>query len=97
MLYTRLHGTIIVQTDLIYLSIFSCRKFCAKHNIFMVGFSSFGSPDLPWGEKLPHILVDETLKEIAKKHNQTTACVVLAWQVQRGVGLIPKVRENTRD
>ena len=60
----------------------------------MVGFSSFGSPDLPWGEKLPHILVDETLKEIAARHGQTTAAVVLRWQMQRGVGVIPKVQEK---
>jgi len=66
------------------------RKFCSLHSIAMVGFSPFGSPDLPWGEKLPHILADPTLKEIATRLEKSPAQVVLRWQMQRGVGIIPK-------
>ena len=58
----------------------------------MVGYSPFGSPDLPWGEKMPHILVDPVLKSIAEKHNRSTANVALRWLLQRGVSAIPKVR-----
>jgi hypothetical protein len=32
----------------------------------MIAFSPFGSPDLPWGEKLPHILEENAIKEIAE-------------------------------
>lgn len=66
------------------------RKFCQKHDIAMIGFSSFGSPDLPWGEKLPHILIDPILMSLAEKHKRSTALCVLRWQIQRGVGVIPK-------
>ena len=57
----------------------------------MIGFSPFGSPDLPWGEKMPHILVDPVLKAIAQKHKRSTANVALRWLLQRGVPSIPKV------
>ena len=57
----------------------------------MVGYSPFGSPDLPWGEKMPHILVDPVLKTIAEKHHRSTANVALRWLLQRGVSAIPKV------
>jgi len=66
------------------------RRFCEKHEIVTVGYSPFGSPDLPWGEKMPHLLVDETLKSIAEKHGVTTALVILRWQLQRDVVVIPK-------
>merc|ERR1711892_1021395 len=66
------------------------RSYCAAHSIVMVAFSPFGSPDLPWGAKLPHLLADPTLKEIAERVGHSSAQVVLRWQVQRGVGVIPK-------
>ncbi len=37
----------------------------------MIGYSSFGSPDLPWGEKLPHLLADPGLKKVAEKHGRS--------------------------
>jgi len=55
-----------------------------------VAFSPFGSPDLPWGEKLPHILAEPKLVELAKRLKRSPAQVVLRWQIQRGVGVIPK-------
>merc|ERR1712215_384602 len=66
------------------------RQFCADQSIAMVAFSPFGSPDLPWGAKLPHILADTTLNTIATRLGHSPAQVVLRWQLQRGVGVIPK-------
>ena len=57
----------------------------------MIAYSPFGSPDLPWGEKLPHILTDPVLKRIAEKHERSTANVALRWLLQRGLATIPKV------
>jgi len=65
-------------------------SFCRKHGIQMIAYSPFGSPDLPWGEKLPHILVDPVLKRIAAKHQRSTANVALRWLLQRGLATIPK-------
>ena len=60
----------------------------------MIAYSPFGSPDLPWGEKLPHILVDPTLKEIAAKYERSTAQIVLRWLLQRNLVTIPKVMKR---
>ena len=57
----------------------------------MVAYSPFGSPDLPWGEKLPHVLTDPVLKTIGEKHERSTANVVLKWLLQRKLVTIPKV------
>jgi len=65
--------------------------FCVSRGIQMVAYSSFGSPDLPWGRTdLPHILADPVIKEIADKHAKSTAQTVLRWQVEKRIGAIPK-------
>jgi diketogulonate reductase-like aldo/keto reductase len=57
----------------------------------MVGYSPFGSPDLPWGRTdLPHILVDPVLLEIAGRYKKSTAQIVLKWNIQGGLGICPK-------
>ena len=62
----------------------------------MIAYSPFGSPDLPWGEKMPHILVDPVLKKIADKYQRSTANIVVRWLLQRGfVATIPKVLLTT--
>ena len=40
------------------------RKFCHDHGVLFVAFSPLGSPDLPWGEKLPHILADPIINKV---------------------------------
>ena len=57
----------------------------------MIAYSPFGSPDLPWGEKMPHILADPVLTRIAAKYKRSTANVALRWLLQRGLATIPKV------
>jgi len=66
------------------------RRFCAKNDIQLVAYSPFGSPDLPWGRPLPHILVDPVIKSIAHKLGKSTAQIVIRWQLQRNVAVIPK-------
>jgi len=66
-------------------------QFCVEHGIQMVAYSSFGSPDLPWGRTdLPHVLADPTIKKIADKYGKSTAQTVLRWQVEKRIGAIPK-------
>ena len=60
----------------------------------MIAYSPFGSPDLPWGEKMSHILIDPVLKGIAAKHQRSTANVALRWLLQRGLATIPKVSKH---
>lgn len=43
-----------------------------------------------------NILEDETIKEIAEKHNATAAQIALAWNMNRGVMVIPKSMTKER-
>jgi len=42
------------------------------------------------------MLDDETLKKIAEKHNASAAQIALAWNMQRGVIVIPKSMNKER-
>jgi diketogulonate reductase-like aldo/keto reductase len=68
------------------------RQFCERNGIVMIAFSPFGSPDLPWGEKLPHILDEDIVKEIGEHLKRSPALVVLRWLLQRKLATIPKVK-----
>ncbi|WP_062349953.1 aldo/keto reductase [Bacillus kwashiorkori] len=58
------------------------KDFCAKHDIFVEAWS----PLQQGGE----VLKNETVQSIAKKHNKTTAQVVLRWHLQNDTIVIPK-------
>uniref|UniRef100_A0A3P8VV66 Lysine demethylase 5A n=1 Tax=Cynoglossus semilaevis TaxID=244447 RepID=A0A3P8VV66_CYNSE len=67
-------------------------EFCRQNDIVIVGYSPLGtSRDASWVNlKSPPLLEDELLVSVAKKYNKTTAQVVLRFNVQRGVVVIPK-------
>lgn len=44
----------------------------------------------PFAEGLKGMFTDPTLTEIAAKHGKTVAQVILRWDIQRGVAVIPK-------
>lgn len=54
----------------------------------------------PFAEGRQNLFTNETLMEIAKRHNKSVGQVVLRWNVQRGIVVIPKsvrkerIREN---
>ncbi|XP_030004453.1 aldo-keto reductase family 1 member D1-like [Sphaeramia orbicularis] len=76
--------------------------FCRQKDIVIVGYSPLGtSRDASWVNlSCPPLLEDELLVSIAKKYNKSPAQVVLRFNVQRGVVVIPKsfspvrIREN---
>jgi len=55
---------------------------CAKYGIKMTAYSPLGSGKLA--------LTDERLVSIADKYNKSTAQLMIRWQIQRGVIVIPK-------
>lgn len=70
---------LLQQNDLI--------DFCRKNNIAVTAYSPLGSQH----QDAKHSVLDNpTVKEIAKRLNITPARLVLAWQLNRGVSVIPK-------
>nr|XP_039249299.1 aldo-keto reductase family 1 member B1-like [Styela clava] len=66
-------------------------EFCKSHSIAVVGYSPFGSQDRYWACPDETSLLDEpTIVGIAKRHGKTTAQVILRFNIQRGVTVIPK-------
>ena len=67
--------------------------YCNKNMIKMVAYS-------PLGSDKREVLDDDVIIDIAKKNGVTPAKIVLAWNIKRGVGVIPKsvneehLREN---
>jgi alcohol dehydrogenase (NADP+) len=77
--------------------------YCASHEILMTAYSPLGSSDRPTALKAanePSLFENPVIRSIAEAHGCTPAQVLLAWQVQRGISVIPKsvtparLREN---
>lgn len=81
--------------------------FCQKNGISVVAYSPLGSPGInnfysEYGKRVnvPDLLGNPVVQRIAVKHKKTPAQVLLRFNVQRGIGVIPKstnpcrIREN---
>lgn len=74
---------LVAQTDLVKL----LDKFGCKTTAYApIGASGFAGT----GEDKPGLLENKTMKAIAEKHDKTPAQIALAWNMQRGVKVIPK-------
>uniref|UniRef100_A0A8C2S9U4 Aldo-keto reductase family 1 member D1 n=1 Tax=Capra hircus TaxID=9925 RepID=A0A8C2S9U4_CAPHI len=67
-------------------------KFCQKHDIVIVAYSPLGTcRDPSWvNVSVPPLLKDPFLNTLGKKYNKTVAQIVLRFNIQRGVVVIPK-------
>lgn len=74
-----------------YLTEKSLVKFCQSKHVHVTAYSPLGSIDREWASKNdPQLLKDNTLINIAQKYNKSVAQLVLRFQLQRGLSVIPK-------
>lgn len=69
------------------------RSYCLHNNIALTGFCPLGRgipADMTEERKSDVVLTHPVIEEIAKKHGATTAQVVLKWEIQNGVIVIPR-------
>lgn len=82
-----------------YLSQSDLLAYCQKHQIVLTAYAPLGSPALPdrlrTGDE-PRLLDHPILQEIATTNNTSVAQVMLAWQLQRQVAVIPKSAHEKR-
>jgi len=71
--------------------------FCKSHDITFTAYSPLGAPRRPWAKDDDVRLLDEPkLKEVAAKHSKSPAQILIKYQVQRGVIVIPKSVTESR-
>ncbi|XP_064630731.1 aldo-keto reductase family 1 member B1-like [Lineus longissimus] len=66
-------------------------KFALDHGLTVTAYSPFGSPTRNWAKPDdPFILEEEKVKKLAEKYGKTPGQLVLRWNIQRGLIVIPK-------
>lgn len=81
----------LAQSDLV--------DYCTQNKILVTAYSPLGSGDRPAahkGQDEPSLLSNKTVLSIANAHSRTAAQVLLAWQIQRGIAVIPKSTNEAR-
>lgn len=74
-------------------------NFCGENDVQLVAYSPLGSgarPERMRGNADPVLFEDETIKQIAAKHDKSVGQVLLAWGVSRGTCVIPKSTNRGR-
>ncbi len=73
--------------------------FCMDQEIAVTAYSPLGSADRPKGRKKesePVLMEQKLIKEIGDKHGASVAQVLIAWNIHRGIAVIPKSANKER-
>lgn len=67
------------------------REFCKSRGIRLTAYCPLGSPDRPWASSdEPPLLEHPKIKEIGAKYGKSSAAILLRFQIDRDVVVIPK-------